>query len=169
MKGWSRAILRIRQHALALRPGREDFPDPFGPIGEDPPQPGANPQPVDQIPQGSERQLISDLVPHLHPLSQGREKVLVEPEPIRAQTLLVSKIIGLPDLGDLRQPGGSQQRKEPDLVGHELSLVRGQATPEQDRKIEIRRGDLVQIPWIRKKGPDPIEPCRDDLAPVKLI
>jgi hypothetical protein len=104
-------------HKLLLPP---EFIEPLlhrlAAIVEDGRQPAPH-QPRRYPPQKAERKQIVDQVPNLHAPRNLPEMVLVVPEAIRAEALLVDKEVWFPAVCDFSHPGERQTQKGTHRVG----------------------------------------------------
>ena len=76
------------------------------------------------------------------------------PKSVGSLQLFIKKIKGFLDLADLSQPAGFDQGQELDLLSHQLTGIHFALPTEEDLKIQIRWGDLVQVLGVREELPN---------------
>jgi len=127
-------------------------------------QPGSDEEGMEPLAQEAERQLVIDDIDHFHSAGYFPEKMLVVPDPVRADSLFVYEILPFPDMGDLGDPGNRDPQKRSDGVGYEKAGVHFWGNFRAKVESHIRRCNDREIAGRGKKFPGGGEVDREALG-----
>jgi len=106
---------------------------------------------------GVEREGIMDHVGHFNAPGNLPEEVLVVPESVRTDALLIDEEFMFFNLADLGDPGYGDPKHGPDYVSDDLPGVHLRPGIGGDLKSHGRRGDLLKVPRVGKECPAGIQ------------
>ena len=96
------------------------------------------------------------------------EEMLMMPDLVRADALLVHKVAGSIDMGDLRQPALRDSKKGPNTIFDHQAWINLLRRYGNDGKIERRRRNFGEIMGVAEESPALVQRAMNKLIPRKF-
>lgn len=147
---------------------RKNFGDFFAPVAEDrrelPADPEAFDQPADRAPADRIRHVIN----HVDAAGRGYEPVLVVPEPVGAEALLIDEELALTHVGDLGEPPRPDSGQNADAILDHLAGKHAGREVADDLEAHAGGRERVEIARRGEKFPNARGIARDELLAVEM-